>query len=183
MDPRQPVDVVEVSVVGNEIGTGLHGVGGDPDVVRRNRTPPGPQRGCDAIGQVWGVVFRQPGGVDGLAHPQPELGDAVAEPPPPVDPTLARQFFSGVISGPDFCTNRSLGGARTYALDGDGDGVAEVCSLPYTRREAVARQNALEAFTTPREVFASAVALACRDLGTTAFEGDAPADLASDACA
>ena len=61
-----------------------------------------------------------------------------------MSPTLAQMFFSGVIDGPDFCTNLSLGGPRTYAFDSDRDGVADVCSLPYTRREAVARQNALE---------------------------------------
>ena len=107
----------------------------------------------------------------------------VADPPPPVDPALANQFFSGVIDGPDFCTNLSLGGPRTYAFDSDGDDVADVCSLPTTRREAVARQNALETFTTPQAVFNSAVALACRELGSITFEGDAPRDLARDACA
>ena len=54
-------------------------------------------------------------------------------------------FYSGVVTGPDFCANMSLGGARLYAHDSDGDGVADVCSLPYTRREAIARQNAVEA--------------------------------------
>ena len=107
----------------------------------------------------------------------------VSDPPPPVDPALANQFFSGVITGPDFCTNLSLGGPRTYAFDSDGDGVADVCSLPYTRREAVARQNALEAFTTPKAVYDNAVALTCRELGTISFEGDTVADLARDACA
>ena len=107
----------------------------------------------------------------------------VSEPPSPVDPAAADQFFSGVIDGPDFCTNLSLGGPRTYAFDSDGDGVADVCSLPTTRREAIARQNALEAFATPQAVFGSAVALACRELGTLTFEGDAPGDLARDACA
>ena len=107
----------------------------------------------------------------------------VAGPPPPPDPTLARQFFSGVIAGPDFCTNLSLGGARTFAFDSDGDGVADVCSLPYTRREAIARQNALEAFAAPQAVYDSAVALACRELGSTTFKGDSAADMARDACA
>ena len=51
-------------------------------------------------------------------------------------------FYSGVITGPDFCADRSLGGAHQIAHDGDGDGVADVCSLPFTRREAIARQNA-----------------------------------------
>ncbi|MCY4272073.1 MAG: hypothetical protein OXF00_05465, partial [bacterium] len=55
-----------------------------------------------------------------------------------------RDFYSGVITGPDFCLNHSLGGPTTYAFDGDGDGVADVCALPRTRRSAVARQRALE---------------------------------------
>ena len=106
----------------------------------------------------------------------------VTGPPPPVDPTLANQFFSGVINSPDFCTNLSLGGPRTYAFDSDRDGVADVCSLPTTRREAVARQNALEAFTAPAKEFDNALALACRELAGTTFAGDSPADLARDAC-
>jgi hypothetical protein len=58
--------------------------------------------------------------------------------------TVTNKFFSGVIDNPDHCTNHSLGGARTYAFDSDGDGVADVCSLKTTRRAAVATQNALE---------------------------------------
>ena len=106
----------------------------------------------------------------------------VSDPPPPVDPALAPVFFSGVIAGPDFCLNLSLGGPRTYPFDSDGDGAADVCSLPYTRREAVARQNALETFAAPKAAFDTALALACRELGTADF-GDRPADLAVDACA
>ena len=61
--------------------------------------------------------------------------------------TVTGRFYSGpVIDGPYFCTNHSLGGPRTYAFDSDGNGVADICSLPYTRREAVARQNALVHF-------------------------------------
>ena len=67
----------------------------------------------------------------------------VSPPPAPVDPAIADVFFSGVITSQDFCTNHSLGGARTYANDIDGDGVADQCSLSTTRREAVARQRAL----------------------------------------
>ena len=108
----------------------------------------------------------------------------VDDPPPPVDPALAQHFFSGpVITGPDFCTNHSLGGARTYAFDSDRDGVADICSLPYTRREAIARQIALENFSSPQNVFENTLALACRDLGSTTFEGDSVGDMARDACA
>ncbi len=70
----------------------------------------------------------------------------VSPPPAPVDPAVADVFFSGVITSQDFCTNHSLGGARTYANDIDGDGVADQCSLATTRREAVARQRALGTF-------------------------------------
>ena len=66
-------------------------------------------------------------------------------------------FYSGVIDGPDFCTNYSLGGAHLIAHDSDGDGVADVCSLPYTRREAIARQNAVEALAVQNaDAFAAA---------------------------
>ena len=65
-----------------------------------------------------------------------------SELPPPADPEL---FYSGpVIDGPGSCWYRSLGGQRTYALDHDEDGIAETCSLPRSRREAVARQLAME---------------------------------------
>ena len=70
----------------------------------------------------------------------------VTPPPAAADPATAEEFFSGIITGPDFCTNHSLGGARTYAHDSDGDGVADQCSLSTTKREAVARQQALEEF-------------------------------------
>ena len=72
--------------------------------------------------------------------------ERVSPPPAAADPATADEFFSGAIAGPDFCTNHSLGGARTYAFDSDGDGVADVCSLPTTKREAIARQRALETF-------------------------------------
>ena len=71
----------------------------------------------------------------------------VTPPPAGVDPAIAETFFSGVITGADFCTNFSLGGARTFANDIDGDDVADQCSLATTRREAIARQNALKTFT------------------------------------
>jgi len=73
--------------------------------------------------------------------------ERVAPPPAAADPATAEVFFSGTVSGADFCTNFSLGGARTYPNDADGDGVADQCSLATTRREAVARQNALDDFS------------------------------------
>ena len=81
----------------------------------------------------------------GRAARDGDSGRSVSPLPPPVYPTLAGRFFSGVIDAPSFCANRSLGGPATYAHDSDSDGVADVCALPYTRREAVARQYALEA--------------------------------------
>ena len=58
--------------------------------------------------------------------------------------TVVNSYFSGVIDGPDYCANLSLGGPQTHPLDSDEDGVADTCSLKDTRRAAVARQNALE---------------------------------------
>lgn len=106
----------------------------------------------------------------------------VSAPPRPVDPAEAAEFFSGVVDGPHFCANLSLGGPVTYAYDGDGDGVADVCSLPYTRREAVARQSALEQAFGTHPQYNDALKVACAALGTTAFEGDNPIDLAKDQC-
>ncbi|WP_420639602.1 hypothetical protein [Candidatus Poriferisocius sp.] len=114
-----------------------------------------------------------------LAADACETGN-VSDPPPPVDPAKAAEFFSGTITGPDYCTNLSLGGPRTYAFDSDGDGVGDVCSLPYTRREAVARQNALEEFENHPQ-YAAALATACAALGTTDF-GDGDVALAKDEC-
>ena len=63
-------------------------------------------------------------------------------------------FYSGVVTGPDFCTNRSLGGAQTFAHDGD-DATAWLrfarCTPPAARR--VARQLALEMFADPHPQF------------------------------
>ncbi len=105
----------------------------------------------------------------------------VSAPPRPVDPPSADEFFSGVITGPNFCANNSLGGATTYAFDSDGDGVADICSLPFTRREAVARQNALNAAFSAHDQYPEALAAACAALGSTSF-GDSAGALATDEC-
>ena len=89
-------------------------------------------------------------------------------------------FFSGVITGPNYCTDASLGGPQTYAFDSDGDGVADVCSLPYSRREAVARQNALGMFKDHAQ-YNAALGAACTALGSIDF-GDSEAALAKDEC-
>ncbi|MCY4272545.1 MAG: hypothetical protein OXF00_07875, partial [bacterium] len=52
--------------------------------------------------------------------------------------TVVNRFYSGSIPGPDFCTNRSLGGPQTFAFDSDKDGVADTCALNTTRRATVA---------------------------------------------
>jgi hypothetical protein len=103
--------------------------------------------------------------------------------PPAVPINDGGPFYSGIITGPSFCANRSLGGPTTYPHDSDGDGVADVCALPYTRREAIARQLAGDvlAATNPA-AFARELASACRGL-TGADYGDDAEDLASDACA
>ncbi len=101
--------------------------------------------------------------------------------PAPIDPVKSERFFSGVVTGPNYCTNLSLGGPTTYAFDSDGDGVADICSLPFTRREAVARQNALNAAFSQHEQYADALRAACDALGSTSF-GDNARDLARDEC-
>ena len=94
------------------------------------------------------------------------------------------KFFSGVVDGPDFCTNLNLGWPLLHASDSDGDGVADVCSLPSTRREAAVRQQALEALAAelPHE-FQAWLARVCWSVLVSADFGDREADLAGDACA
>ncbi len=151
-------------VIGRE---GVDGVGATPEVSAVDGTCSAP--GLDELGDS----------ETDLAADACSTGQ-VSDPPPPVDPTVAGEFFSGVITGPNFCTNLSLGGPRTYAFDSDDDGVADVCSLPYTRREAVARQNALEMFAAHSQ-YGSALTAACTALGSTDF-GDDEDDLAADEC-
>ena len=95
----------------------------------------------------------------------------------------ANQFYSGVITGPDFCTNLALGGPQLYAHDSDGDGVADVCSLNTTRRATIARQNALETIASlnPTEL-TNHMTAECAALGDTSYPGDDPNDLAEDVC-
>ncbi|MCY3577290.1 MAG: SpoIID/LytB domain-containing protein [bacterium] len=106
--------------------------------------------------------------------PQATIPQSPAEPvspgeTPPGDPISPdEKFYSGYIDGPDFCANRSLGGPVTYAHDGNGDGVAEVCSLPSTRRQAVAHQRTLEnlALVKP-DIFTARFAEECRSVAET----------------
>ena len=108
--------------------------------------------------------------------------DALGAPPAvPVDDGGA--FYSGIITGPSFCANRSLGGPTAYPHDSNGDGTADVCALPYTRREAIARQLAgdILAARYPAD-FWRELAASCRGIIGEDY-GDVPADLATDACA
>ena len=99
-------------------------------------------------------------------------GNGAAEPAGAQSPTVDEAF----------CANLSLGGPITYPFDSDGDGAADVCALPYTRREAVARQSAYEklAEAHPHD-WAAAMATACREIGGRDF-GDSDEALAGDSC-
>ena len=48
-DPREAVDRFEVGVERQKLGAGLHGVGGDPDVVRRDGRSFGAEGGGDSL--------------------------------------------------------------------------------------------------------------------------------------
>ncbi len=92
-------------------------------------------------------------------------------------------YYSGVITGPGYCANASLGGPTTYPLDSDGDGVADTCSLPYSPREAIARQMAGDALAAMYlQQFNDELAEECRRRAGSDY-GDDPADLANDVCA
>ena len=112
-----------------------------------------------------------------------DCGEGMLSAPPAVPINDGGPFYSGIITGPSFCANRSLGGPTTYPHDSDGDGVADVCALPYTRREAVARQLAGDVLAATHAAdFRRELASACRGL-TGANYGDDADDLAADACA
>ena len=119
----------------------------------------------------------------GMVEGDGDCGGDMLVDPPAVPINNGGPFYSGIITGPSFCANRSLGGSTTYPHDSDGDGVSDVCALPYTRREAIARQIAGDtlAAMSPSD-FRRELASACRGL-TGADYGDDPAHLADDACA
>ncbi|WP_419927098.1 PKD domain-containing protein [Candidatus Poriferisocius sp.] len=116
-----------------------------------------------------------------ICAPQNAARRDLPQQPGPVDPSRAARFYSSYIDSAFFCANYGLGGPRLYAHDSDGDGTADTCALPYTRREAAARQAALEAAFAGHPQYPAALAAACRALGTLDF-GDHPADLAQDHC-
>ncbi|MDE0604723.1 MAG: fibronectin type III domain-containing protein [bacterium] len=142
---------------------------------------------CADVAETYGEPDKE--GQDECAAPR--AADAAGQPIPPVplsrvSPVLATTwpsgFFSGpVVTGPNFCLNRSLGGPVTYPLDVNGDGVADICSLPTTRRATVARQNALEQLSRERDnLFDSLFSSECARLLSTTF-GEAAE--ATDECA
>lgn len=127
---------------------------------------------------------------DECAAPRKAAAAGQSIPPVPasrVSPVLATtwpsRFFSGpVVTSSTFCLNRSLGGPVTYPLDNNGDSVADICSLPTTRRATIARQNALEQLATERDNFFSPLlASECARLISVTF-GEAAAE-ARDECA
>ncbi len=120
-----------------------------------------------------------------LVEGDADCGGEMLADPPPVPVNDGGPFYSGIITGPNFCANRqlTLGGPATYPHDGDGDGVADVCALPYTRREGIARQIAGDTLAAMNPAaFRRELASACRGL-TGGDYGDDPAHLENDACA
>ena len=131
---------------------------------------------CTDVAESYGETEKE--AADECAAPR--AADAAGLPAPPVpasrvSPALAATWPSGFFSGPvvtsaTFCLNRSLGGPVTYPLDTDGDGVANICSLPTTRRATVARQNALEQLARERDIlFDALMASECARLIDTSF--------------
>ncbi len=101
--------------------------------------------------------------------------------PQPASTGPGPEFYSGGVTGPDFCVNLSLGGATTYPFDSNGDGIADTCSLPRTRRAAIARQQALEALAEDNVyLFDTLFARQCQQVRATYGE---PAQEATDECA
>ena len=123
-------------------------------------------------GQLLSTLFE-------FSVPEPTVGLTPDRPPdpeetPPIDTVAGDEmFYSGVIDNVDFCLNRSLGGPVTYAFDSDDDGIADVCSLPRTRREAVAHQRTLEHLSLVKpDIFTARLAEECRSVGETFGEPD-----------
>ncbi|MXZ78252.1 MAG: fibronectin type III domain-containing protein [Acidimicrobiia bacterium] len=131
---------------------------------------------CADVAETYGEPEKE--GQDECAEPRRADAAGQAIPPVPlsrVSPVLVTTwpsgFFSGpVVTGPNFCINRSLGGPVTYPLDTNGDNVADICSLPTTRRATIARQNALEQLSRERDnLFDSLFASECARLLSTTF--------------
>ena len=149
--------------------------------------------------QYWSGTIDSPDFCDNLGsggaqnYPYDSDNDGVADvcgtedvPEVPLPPPSGYQrYWSGMIPSADFCTNLSFGGAQTYPYDSDGDGVADICALPFTRREAVARQNAYEALKQEFSgSFLRLLDVTCASLrDTQSYFGDDQPDLDIDACA
>lgn len=143
---------------------------------------------CTDVAETYGEPENEP--QDECAAPR--RANTGGQPTPPVpasrlSPQVSTSRPSGFFSGPvvtssTFCLNRSLGGPITYPLDTNGDDVADICSLPTTRRATIARQNALERLAGERATFFDSLfASECARLIDTTF-GEATAE-ARDECA
>ena len=166
----------------DEFKNALHGLVDDPDTLDVDESTNGTCASAPTdLGDSEEALLKD---ICGQAAQKLDPKRSIPAVPDPVDPILAPVFFSVTIDGPDFCTNLSLGGPTTYPFDSDSDGVADTCVLPFTRRVAVARQNALEtAFGSEKanSQYPAALAAACAALGTLDF-GDDPVALANDGC-
>ena len=106
----------------------------------------------------------------------------VSPPPPPVDPATAATFFSGVIDGPHYAPTAAWAVPEPIPSIGPlVTGWPMPARCPTPGREAVARQNALEAAFAEHPQFKTTLAVECAALGTLDF-GDDEEDLAVDAC-
>ena len=102
--------------------------------------------------------------------PEQETPEQEDTEPKDTEPAVPETFYTGVISGPDFCITLSIGGPITYPHDSDNDGVADICSLKSTRREEAARQRALDRFEQAApELFELLLAEACWSLLAESF--------------
>lgn len=166
----------------DEFKNALHGLVDDPDTLDVDESTNGTCASAPTdLGDSEEALLKD---ICGQAAQKLDPKRSIPAVPDPVDPIHATVFFSGNIKGPDFCTNLSLGGPTTYPFDSNSDGVADTCVLPFTRRVAVARQNALEtAFGSEKanSQYPAALAAACAALGTLDF-GDDPVALANDGC-
>ncbi len=93
--------------------------------------------------------------------------------PPPLPPPDHPTYWSGPISAADICSKSSSGGQVTYPFDSNGDGVADTCSLPTSRRVALARQKALEALASRyHDDYIELVTQGCKRPGSEQADGE-----------
>ncbi len=152
---------------------------------------------CTQVAQSYGEPAKEPS--DECEAPRSAVARGERIPPvasdrlfPSVGQRSARFYSGPVITSATFCANRSLGGPTTYGLDTNSDGIADICSLPTTRRATIARQTALERFQLEvirRPVsagggsFQQLLERECKALEGQTFAGDKASDLRVDECA